>query len=143
MILMLLLISSSITRRSFKKFALAGHMQKTISNLQQNNRNKTAYSIQKLQSDTLRPCAHESGSLPLRSFLDLIQNFSGVQTGSNQITNFIYSWFSSSYNTNLYQLFTYITSKYTQKVKNRLHNNTNYMQIWHLQFLPLRCCISF
>ena len=30
------------------------------------------------------------------------------QSISQQIKNFIYSWFSSSYNTNLYQLFTYI-----------------------------------
>ena len=31
------------------------------------------------------------------------------QSINQSIKNFIYSWFSSSYNTNLYQLFAYIT----------------------------------
>ena len=40
-----------------------------------------ARSIMSLTRLGFRPCAHGSGSVGLRSFLDLIQNFSGVHTG--------------------------------------------------------------
>ena len=67
----------------------------------------------------------------------------GEDWKADQIKNFIYSWFSSSCNTNLYQLFTYIALQYTQKVKKRIHNYANCVQIWHLKFLPTHCRISF
>ena len=75
--------------------------------------------------------------------LKLQYYFVATPISIKSIKNFIYSWFASSWNTNLYQLFTNIALEYTQQVKNRLHKNTTYVHSWHLQFIPSHCCISF